>query len=107
LEIGTDEGIDARTTYHMMAVIFSPVIFWPLIAFTIAYNLVGFNYLIIIYLFLFMVSFHISNLIFLFGYDLWNDFMMATRRKKLSKSNDGNSLLKLISQASSNLDVLK
>ena len=103
----TDEGIDARTTYHMMAVIFSPVIFWPLIAFTIAYNIVGFNYLIIIYLFLFMVSFHISNLIFLFGYDLWNDFMMATRRKKLSKSNDGNSLLKLISQASSNLDVLK
>ena len=38
----TDEGIDARTTYHMVAALISPLIFWPilsLISFLIISNL--------------------------------------------------------------------
>ena len=103
----TDEGIDARTTYHMMAAILSPIIFWPPLAFIIAYNIVGLSPLIVIYTLFFMISFHVSNLIFLLGYDLLNDGLTARRRKKLATSNDGKTLLSLISHANSNLDVLK
>ena len=103
----TDEGIDARTTYHMMAAIFSPIIFWPPLAFIFAYNIVGSSPLIIIYTLLLMTSFHVSNLIFLLGYDLWNDFLITRRTRKLANSDEGNTLLSLISKGSSNLDVLK
>ena len=103
----TDEGIDARTTYHMMAAIFSPIIFWPPLALIFAYNIVGSSPLIIIYILLLMTSFHVSNLIFLLGYDLWNDFLITRRTRKLANSDEGNTLLSLISKGSSNLDVLK
>ena len=32
----TDEGIDARTTYYLLAAMFSPILFWPPIAFAIS-----------------------------------------------------------------------
>ena len=34
----TDEGVDARTTYHMFAGFFSPLTIWPLIGGIIAYQ---------------------------------------------------------------------
>jgi len=103
----TDEGIDARTTYHLMAAIFSPIIFWPPLALIISYNIVGPTPSLIILPIIVMITFHISNIIFLHGYDYWNDFLMARRRQKLAKSPEGNILSSIISQANSNLDVLK
>ena len=37
----TDEGVDARTTYHLLAAMFSPVLIWPPIALLSSFLVVG------------------------------------------------------------------
>ena len=54
-----------------------------------------------------MISFHLSNLIFLFGYDYWVDFADSKRRRALSSSRDGAKLEELISEAKKLLNLSK
>ena len=103
----TDEGVDARTTYHMLAAMFSPVLFWPPIAVALALSAFGVSYLLVPATIIAMISFHLSNLIFLFGYDYWVDFADSKRRRALSSSRDGAKLEELISEAKKLLNLSK
>jgi hypothetical protein len=108
----TDEGIDARTTYHMIAALISPLIFWPLIYIVYFYVINKMIYQVPIFffpLFLIISIFicHCFNLLFLIGYDLWTDYKFIDKAKKLQKSQDGLKLIKLIKEINTNLDVLK
>jgi len=51
--------------------------------------------------------FHISNLFFLRGYDLWTDFTASRRRAKLASSANGARIVELLAMTRSNLNVLK
>ena len=53
-----------------------------------------------------VVSFHISNLLFLLGYDLVMDFNKATRVERLAASEDGDKLESLLSEIESKLNLL-
>lgn len=104
----TDEGVDARTTYHMLAAMFSPVLLWPPITLIIAY-LLHFpiiNPLIVPFSVAAMLLFHLSNLTFLHGYDCWNDFSESGRRTRLAGSNDGRRLEELLSEIRKTLNLL-
>jgi len=102
----TDEGIDARTTYHMLAAMFSPVLFWPPLAIVIAYFAIGSILAIFPAAIGIMLAFHLCNLAFLVGYDLWTDFADSGRRIKLAYSGEGELLLRLVADVRSNLNLL-
>ena len=104
-----DEGIDSRTTYFLLAGMFSPLLFWtPLVIISLLLlqgtalsssdilpGLVG----------LFIIA--ESTLFFIHGYDLWNDFMTSRRRVKLSRSEDGEKLNLLLKSINTHLGALK
>ena len=102
----TDEGIDARTTYHMLAAMFSPILFWPPMAVLISVLITPISVFTIPLSLLIMVAFHLLNIIFLFGYDLWTDFTDSRRRAKLASSEHGENLEILLDQTRSNLNLL-
>lgn len=88
----TDEGIDARTTYHLLAAMFSLPIFWPLFSIIwtlLAINVVGIDaiYAPIIFAIL-LPAFYIATLTTAYGYDLTQDFLRNRRRMKLSRKDD-------------------
>ena len=101
----SDEGIDARTTHHMIGALLSPLFFWPVaslifaFAFSLANPLVEFAVAFLVIL--------ISNFIFLTGYDLWVDFRTSLKRSKLADSESGKRLEKLIGEIEPALVVLK
>ena len=104
----TDEGIDARTTYHMLAAMFSPVLLWPPITLVLAY-LLHFpiiHPLIVPFSVAAMLLFHLSNLLFLHGYDCWNDFSDSVRRTRLADSNEGRRLEELLIEIRNSLNLL-
>jgi len=103
----TDEGVDARTTYHMIAAMFSPVLLWPPIALAFAILTIGPTWMILPSTFAIMLVFYISNLIFLCGYDLWSDYSASRRSAKLSSSTDGARVVELLARTRSKLNVLK
>ena len=111
----TDEGIDARTTHHMIGAILSPLIMWPLISFIAGFFIIGPHPVLLILVMLSLPIihpsladiFHLSNLIFLKGYDLLVDYGDAKRRKNLANSDQGSRLEQLITQIDSELVVLK
>jgi|TARA_B110000263_G_scaffold250186_1_gene271356 1-acyl-sn-glycerol-3-phosphate acyltransferase len=106
----TDEGVDARTTYHFLAGMFSPVLFWPPLAIVMSLLLIPpsihaipFNlWLALVIIFLI----HASNVVFLFGYDCWTDFSTSSKRAKLESSEQGKRLVELINDVSINLNLL-
>ena len=106
----TDEGVDARTTYHFLAGMFSPVLVWPPLAILISLILIPpsissipFNlWLALVIIFLI----HASNLVFLCGYDCWSDFSTSLKRANLESSEQGNRLVELVKEVSINLNVL-
>lgn len=102
----TDEGVDARTTYHLLAAMFSPVLIWPPIAIVGSLLLVGNSIVAIPLAIGMMFAFHICNLLFLLGYDLIMDFTKASRVERLAKSEDGERLEILLSEIVSNLNLL-
>ena len=102
----TDEGIDARTTYHMLAAMFSPILFWPPLALLISILVTPISALTIPLSLSIMAAIHLLNIIFLFGYDLWTDFSDSGRRTKLASSKQGEKLEILIDQTRSNLNLL-
>ena len=102
----TDEGIDARTTYHFLAAMFSPILFWlPLAIFT-AFLIHPPSLLSIATVMSILLVIHISNLVFLFGYDCWSDFSTSRRRAKLASSDRGKRLEELVSDVKTNLNLL-
>ncbi len=102
----TDEGIDARTTYHMLAAMFSPILFWPPLAVLASLAVSPISFMTIPISLSIMVVIHLLNILFLFGYDLWTDFADSSRRAKLASSEQGKSLEKLIEEIRSNLNLL-
>ncbi len=102
----TDEGIDARTTYHMLAAMFSPILFWPPLAVLASLAVSPISFMTIPISLSIMVGIHLLNILFLFGYDLWTDFADSSRRAKLASSEQGKSLEKLIEEIRSNLNLL-
>jgi|TARA_B100001146_G_scaffold5389_1_gene4798 hypothetical protein len=103
----TDEGIDSRTTHHMIGALFSPLFFWPLISLAFLYSLFGASLLLPIYLAVSLPIIHISNLVFLWGYDMLTDFGDARRRRRLASSATGGRLEELVEQLVPRLGVLK
>ena len=111
----SDEGIDARTTHHMIGAILSPLIMWPLISLTAGFFIFGPDPILLILIMLSLPIihpsladiFHFSNLVFLKGYDLWVDYGDAKRRNSLANSAEGSRLEQLIKQIDSELVVLK
>jgi hypothetical protein len=105
---GSDEGLDARTSYYMLAAMFSPVFFWPPIAFTyVALKGNGiladdFTTFVLV-----ILAFYIAARICILGYDLWSDNATASRRIKLSRSEDGERLTELLESIDSRLGALK
>ncbi len=87
----SDEGLDARSTFHVLAVTFSPIIIWPF--FTIPLSIfIALNftpdivYITSIVLSILLIPLlHIGNLIFLVGYDAVCDVQTGFARKKLQR----------------------
>jgi hypothetical protein len=106
----TDEGIDARTTYHFLAGMFSPILFWIPMAIVTSMILITPSMislpinlgLAVVIVFLI----HASNVVFLFGYDCWTDFAISSKSARLASSEQGKRLLELIDDVSTNLNLL-
>ncbi len=108
----TDEGIDARTSYHMIACIISPLIIWPilsLVSFLIVNNLLISIPIIILpfWIVISMIFYHYSNLAFLIGYDYWCDYQTSRRSKSLDNSSQNNYFIDLLRILEPRLDSLK
>ena len=94
----SDEGLDARSTFHIMAVTFSPVLIWPYLIFATS-GLLLMNYtelivwqiaIISVISSIFMMPFlHISNLIFLRGYDAFFDLFTSLSQSRLRRNDAG------------------
>jgi hypothetical protein len=105
----SDEGLDSRTTYFMLAAMFSPILFWwipilVLIATTSDGIITPGDFLNPIAAFLLI---YISSIIFVYGYDLSTDFITSFRRRKLSKSPTGQRLNNLLESINRQLVALK
>jgi len=94
----SDEGLDARSTFHILAVTFSPVLIWPYLGFAAAASfLMAYTDLItwqivaasMIFSIVFMPLFHIANLIFLRGYDSFFDFFTSLSQSRFRRSIEG------------------
>tara|TARA_Y100001970_G_scaffold222516_1_gene273695 strand:+ start:6368 stop:7846 length:1479 start_codon:yes stop_codon:yes gene_type:complete len=106
----TDEGIDARTTYHFLAGMFSPILFWIPIAIVTSIILIppsmtSFPINLVLAVAIVLII-HASNLVFLLGYDCWTDFSNAAKRARLASSEQGKRLHQLIDDVSANLNLL-
>jgi len=109
----SDEGIDARTTHHFLGIFLSIMTIWPILSiFTTAYILgltsIEINvFTLVIGSSIAFVAFQLSNFTFLLGYDLWNDFSVSLRRRKLARTTEGKQLIKLVKGIASELVALK
>tara|TARA_B100001250_G_C19799736_1_gene790453 strand:- start:96 stop:1556 length:1461 start_codon:yes stop_codon:yes gene_type:complete len=102
----TDEGIDARTTYHYLAGMLSPAICWPIFATLASLAVHPLSVQTIPIALAFFPVFHVSNLVFLLGYDFWTDFSTSSRESKLESSEAGIRLNELVEEVRANLNVL-
>jgi len=53
-----------------------------------------------------VILIHASNLVFLLGYDYWTDFTDSAKSARLASSEQGNRLIRLIDDVSTNLNLL-
>jgi hypothetical protein len=92
----TDEGIDARTTYHLMAAMFSLPLFWPIIGIIWTLSAVLFYDLPPLFTPLFFVAlfpiFYLAAILTALGYDLVTDFRRDRRRAALIHSKSSRTL---------------
>ena len=106
----TDEGIDARTTYHFLAGMFSPILFWIPIAILASVILIPPSLatspanLALSAAIVFLI--HAANVTFLLGYDCWTDFSDSTKSAHLAATKQGKRLIELIDDVSANLNLL-
>jgi len=99
----SDEGLDARSTFHMLAVTFSPLIVWPIFTIPISIwfslcfipDYVIFSSISIAILMLPIL--HIANILFLLGYDAVSDVKISSSRSRLRKSQLSSSIKEDIS----------
>jgi uncharacterized RDD family membrane protein YckC len=90
----TDEGLDARTTYHFLASLLGPLIVWPIpIVIFIVVAIIGpwsipSLQILIISIFL-PFAFHLSNKIALFAWDLHIIARDARRLNQLRHGSEG------------------
>ena len=107
----TDEGIDARTTYHLMAAMFSLPLFWPIFGIFWVLSAVLFYNLPIIQAPLFFILlfplFYLAANVMAQGYDLVNDFRQDRRRAALIRSPLFNSFYESIKIVDDSLVALK
>ena len=88
----SDEGLDARSTFHMMAATFSPLIIWPFFTIPIGiwFSLCYFpDYVFVLtpLIGLFLMPFmHMANMLFLIGYDAVCDVVESFNRRQLRSS---------------------
>ena len=107
----TDEGIDARTTYHLMAAMFSLPLFWPLIAILwtasafLFYNL-PLQFIPLFFIVLFPI-FYLAAILMALGYDSVNDFRRDRRRAALIRSPSAKTLRDSIIMMDEHLVALK
>ncbi len=99
----SDEGLDARSTFHMMAVTFSPLVIWPFFTIPIGIWLsISYfpDYVLVITpviaLFL-MPLMHMANILFLLGYDAVCDVIDLFNRRLLRTSKSAKSISEDIS----------
>ena len=85
---------------------FSPILFWLPLAIVTAFLMHSLSLLSIAIAMSILLVIHISNLVFLFGYDCWSDFSTSRRRAKLASSDRGKRLEELISDVKTNLNLL-
>ena len=85
---------------------FSPILFWLPLAIVTAFLIHPPSMLSIAAVISILLIIHISNLVFLFGYDCWSDFSSSRRRAKLAASDRGKRLEELISDVKTNLNLL-
>lgn len=125
----SDEGLDARTTYFLLAGMFSPVIFWPFTSFVITFlssttspamppqevlqwhdailHYPFFSLQALLYFFSIIFVFYISSLLFLLGYDFWSNYRGSMNISKFSKSPAGQEFNILIEKLNIQLALLK
>jgi hypothetical protein len=125
----SDEGLDARTTYFLLAGMFSPVIFWPFASFVITFlssttspamppqevlqwhdAILHYPFLslqALLYFFSIIFVFYISSLLFLLGYDFWSNYRGTVNISKFSKSPAGQEFNILIEKLNIQLALLK
>jgi 1-acyl-sn-glycerol-3-phosphate acyltransferase len=95
----TDEGLDARCSYHAIAIILGPVLVWPIPAITLSVlawccaDASGYGALeaSLVAMFVFPLSFivfNISNRVFLCGYDMFQISKRGRRLKRFSFSTE-------------------
>ncbi len=91
----TDEGLDARCSYHAIAFILGPVLVWPIPAITLSvlawccadasgYGTVEASLIAMVVFPLSFIAFNISNRVFLAGYDLCQISKRGRRIKRFS-----------------------
>ncbi len=89
----TDEGLDARTTYHVLAALLGPLLVWPIPALLVALFMMNALSLGIIatlaILIISPVAFHISNRIAMYAWDLHVQSRDARRLLRFSKTKQG------------------
>ncbi len=89
----TDEGLDARTTYHVLAALLGPLLIWPIPAIIVTIFLMttfSLSPLIaIVILLITPFAFHVSNLIAMRAWDLHTQSRDARRLQRFSKSKQG------------------
>ena len=99
----SDEGLDARSTFHMMAVTFSPLVIWPFFTIPIGIWLSTCyfpDYVFIltpVIALLLMPLMHLANILFLLGYDAVCDVVDLFNRRQLRNSKSAKSILEDIS----------
>tara|TARA_B100002049_G_scaffold111198_1_gene82039 strand:- start:332 stop:607 length:276 start_codon:yes stop_codon:yes gene_type:complete len=85
----------------------SPLIFWPVFCLVTIFLIEGVTPLFPVYLVISMAAIHISNLVFLRGYDMWTDFATASRSAKLASSEQGRRVEELVRSINNGLGALK
>ena len=91
----------------MIGALFSPLFLWPLISLAFFYSLCGVTPLLPVYLAVSLPIIHMSNLVFLWGYDMLTDFNDSRTRRRLASSATGGRLEELVDQLVPRLGVLK
>ncbi|MBA40973.1 MAG: hypothetical protein CMB17_03710 [Euryarchaeota archaeon] len=99
----SDEGLDARSTFHMLAVTFSPMVIWPFFTIPIGIWLSTCYFPDLVFVLtpvialLLMPLMHMANILFLFGYDAVCDVVDLFNRVQLRNSKSAKSISEDIS----------
>ena len=103
----TDEGLDARTSYFLLASMFSLTMIWPIVAiFSMIILKTPLISMPITFIFL-LILYYLAAIISLVSYDWITDWLEDVRRTKLRKSADGEKFVCLLLDLKEGLASLK